>query len=88
MANSADPDQLADLDLDCLQRQGIARLSMTRVKKGFISRKAFLLEWFPFEKGWQILSTWSSLSLSLWYLFTINDLVHRSQAPKLTGKPQ
>ena len=36
MANSADPDQLAsqkptDLDLHCLQRQGISRFSRTRV---------------------------------------------------------
>ena len=39
MANSADPDQLAstlfakDLDLHCLQRQGISGFSRTRVKK-------------------------------------------------------
>ena len=36
MANSADPDQLAsstDLDLHCLQRQGISAISRTRVKK-------------------------------------------------------
>ena len=35
MANSADPDQLAssDLDLHCLQRQGISRFSRTRVDK-------------------------------------------------------
>ena len=35
MANSADPDQLAsstDLDLHCLQKQGIFGLSRTRVK--------------------------------------------------------
>ena len=35
MANSADPDQLAsstDLDLHCLQRQGISGFSRTRVK--------------------------------------------------------
>ena len=37
MANSADPDQLAsseatDLDLHCLQRQGIAGFSRTGVK--------------------------------------------------------
>ena len=31
MANSADPDQLADLELHCLQRQGISGLSRTRV---------------------------------------------------------
>ena len=37
MTNSADPDQLAslkkptDLDLHCLQRQGISELSRTRV---------------------------------------------------------
>ena len=38
MANSADPDQLAssDLDLDCLQMQGISGFSMTRVKTGLI----------------------------------------------------
>ena len=35
MANSADPVQLAssDLDLHCLQKQGISRFSRTRVKK-------------------------------------------------------
>ena len=34
MANSADPDELAsDLDLYCLQSQGISGLSRTRVKK-------------------------------------------------------
>ena len=35
MANSADPAQLAsstDLDLHCLQKQGISRFSRTRVK--------------------------------------------------------
>ena len=37
MANSADPDQLAfqkptDLDLHCLQRQGISGFSRTKVK--------------------------------------------------------
>ena len=34
MENSADPDQLAsstDLDLHCLQRQGISGFSMTRI---------------------------------------------------------
>ena len=40
MANSADPDQMAslqkptDLDLHCLQRQGISEFSRTRVKIG------------------------------------------------------
>ena len=36
MANSADPDQLAkptDLDLHCLQRQGISGFSRTRIYK-------------------------------------------------------
>ena len=38
MANSADPDQLAssaptDLDLHCLQREGISRFSRTRVNQ-------------------------------------------------------
>ena len=37
MANNADPDQLAsseaiDLDLHCLQRQGISGISRTRAK--------------------------------------------------------
>ena len=31
MANSADPDQPTDLDLHCLQRQGISGFSRTRV---------------------------------------------------------
>ena len=35
MANSADPDQLADLDLHCLQRQSISGFSRTRVKLFF-----------------------------------------------------
>ena len=40
MTNSADPDQLAsekptDLDLHCLQRQGIYRFSRARVKKKY-----------------------------------------------------
>ena len=44
MTNSADPDQLAysestsDLDLHCLQRQGISGFSRTRVKIIFIYR--------------------------------------------------
>ena len=33
MTNSIDPDQLSDLDLHCLQRQGISRFSRTRVNK-------------------------------------------------------
>ena len=38
MANSVDPDQLAskkptDLDLHCLQRQGISEFSRTRVNR-------------------------------------------------------
>ena len=32
MANSADPDQLTDLDLHCLQRQVLSGFSRTRVK--------------------------------------------------------
>ena len=41
MANSADPDQLADLDLHCLQRQGISGFSRTRVKgKNFLPLRA------------------------------------------------
>ena len=32
MANSVDPDQLAYLDLHCLQMQGISGFSRTRVK--------------------------------------------------------
>ena len=40
MTNSADPDQLAsseanDLDLHCLQRQGISGISKTRANKHF-----------------------------------------------------
>ena len=40
MANSADPDQLAssDLDLYCLQRQGISGFSMTRVNEVLIEK--------------------------------------------------
>ena len=33
MANSADPDQPTDLDLHCLQSQGISGFSKTRVKE-------------------------------------------------------
>ena len=40
MANSVDPDQLAptDLDLHCLQRQGISGFSRTRVKNCEVSK--------------------------------------------------
>ena len=34
MANSADPDQLADLDLHHMQRQDISGFSRTRVLRG------------------------------------------------------
>ena len=53
MANSADPDQLekpTDLDLHCLQRQGLSGFSKTRVKfsnafsiTALILNKSFLL---------------------------------------------
>ena len=33
MENSADPEKPTDLDLHCLQRQGITGLSSTRVKQ-------------------------------------------------------
>ena len=36
MTNSADPDQLASLDLHCLQRQGISGFSRTRVKSIYL----------------------------------------------------
>ena len=47
MTNSADPDQLAsseaqtptDLDLNCLQKQGICGFSRTRVKMGLVILK-------------------------------------------------
>ena len=50
MANSADPDQLAsseptDLDLHCLQRQGISGFSRTRVNK--TSGK---IKWSPYSE--------------------------------------
>ena len=40
MANSADPDlqKPTDLDLHCLQKQGIFRFSRTRVKNFFLLR--------------------------------------------------
>ena len=41
MANSADPDQISDLDLHCLQRQGISRFSI-RVKAKFCVSKICL----------------------------------------------
>ena len=42
MVNSVDPDQLADLDLHCMQRQGISGLSRTRVNTFFyFSMKAY-----------------------------------------------
>ena len=51
MANSADPDQLAskkptDLDLHCLQRQGISNIGRTRVNI------AILLYMDVFEYDW------------------------------------
>ena len=48
MANSADPDQLAkptDLDLHCLQRQGISGFSRTRVKR------ICFVDFLPFLQG-------------------------------------
>ena len=36
MANSADPEKPTDLDLHCLQRQGISGFSRTRVKKKIV----------------------------------------------------
>ena len=33
MTNRVDPDQLADLELHCLQRQGISRFSRTMVNQ-------------------------------------------------------
>ena len=35
MLNSADPEKLTDLDLHCLQKQGISDFSRTRVKPLF-----------------------------------------------------
>ena len=44
MANTADSDQLAsDLDLHCLQRQGISGFSRTRVKIKFSQEKRFAI---------------------------------------------
>ena len=43
MANSADPDQLTDLHLHCLQRKGISGFSRTRVKQKYCSLIIFLL---------------------------------------------
>ena len=44
MTNSADPDQLAtDLDLHCLQRQGISGFSRTRVNN-LLKNKDSLLQ--------------------------------------------
>ena len=45
MANSADPDQLAstDLDLHCLQMQGVSGFSRTMVKRQLYSHGMFLL---------------------------------------------
>ena len=58
MANSADPDQLAskkptDLDLHCLQRQGIYGFSRTRVKiqSLFLSRVLFFSDLFMQNKS-------------------------------------
>ena len=44
MANSVDPDQKkpTDLDLHCLQRQGISGFSRTRVNSVVISNSSFL----------------------------------------------
>ena len=45
MTNSADPDQLAssDLDLHCLQRQGIFRFSRTRVKQKLTLNSIYII---------------------------------------------
>ena len=50
MANSVDPDQLAswkptDLDLHCLQRQGISGFSRTRVNHTFLKNLANPLDY-------------------------------------------
>ena len=39
IANSADPEKPTDLDLHCLQKQGIPRFSRTRVKMAITSDK-------------------------------------------------
>ena len=41
MENSADPDQPTDLDLHCLQRQGISEFSRTRVNSELHSANVF-----------------------------------------------
>ena len=44
MTNSADPEQLAtELDLRCLQRQGISGFSKTRVKRYFNKIKGIVV---------------------------------------------
>ena len=46
MTNSVDPDQLAsatDLDLHCLQRQGISEFSRIRVNQVFIVHSQYQL---------------------------------------------
>ena len=44
MTNSEDPDQLADLDLHCLQRQGIGSFSWTRVKLILIALRKIIVD--------------------------------------------
>ena len=62
MANSADPGQMAsDLDLHCLQRQGISGFSRTRVK--FADWTAHMYGLIEVPNGWWIMPLFSFISL-------------------------
>ena len=82
MANSADPDQLAssqkptDLDLHCLQRQGISGFSRTRFNKIFQHHPYLEKNGANFEKkkkkklAYQLYHGKRALTLACWIKFS------------------
>ena len=81
MANSADPDQLAsstDLDLHCLQRQGISGFSRTRVK--VITNKT-IVQYFVFvTKISKFINEMQNIFMTVYEsIACLGDLFHRLQ---------
>ena len=69
MANSADPDQRpTDLDLHCLQRQGISRFSRTRVNAGHRKTSVFTVITLKLSNLGKILKYFSCFSQKTGFL--------------------